>query len=290
MPLYSGARRDTAHTHTHTHTRTHTHTGGIWKEISRWTLTDNTEGKYSPIIVFCATTPYCRRSSLPLSSYHAASLALPLSESVSPHQLSLSCLSHRFKISLSLPPLALSALPTPAATTNPQPSPPHLLLLLLLLWPLSLSLSLSLALSFFFPSLSLSLSLPLSLFCLPLTLFFSLSHSLLASPLPPAFCCAAVPLPAHLLCLFSSLPPLSHPDSPTPPRHTCKLAPPSRSSLVSQSLPPLSLPPPLSLSLIPSVLFLHVGELNGAAGTTGRARANFASPSPSPLSDMNLVT
>lgn len=133
-------------------------------------------------------SPTTRQDSTAPSSYSVLQLetvvarSLSLCDPVSPHQLSLSGLSHGFKISLSLPPLALSAMPIP----------PSLLLLLLLCWPLSLSLARLLA----FPY-------PLSL---------SLSHSVFSFPLPlapclpstPAFCFAAVPLPAHLFCLSSS--------------------------------------------------------------------------------------
>lgn len=137
-------------------------------------------------------SPITRKDSTVPSWY---SVGAPLSEPVSPHQLSLSCLSHRFKISLSLPPLALSAMPIP-------PSPfPYSSISSSSAGSVPVTLSLSLT-CFFPPFLSLFMSVTHSL-------FLSLSHTLLPSPLPPAFCFAAMPLPAHLFCLFSSPPPLS---------------------------------------------------------------------------------
>lgn len=164
-------------------------------------------------------------------------LAFSLFEPVSPRKLSLSRLSHRFKISLSLPPLALSAMPIPPS--RPLPHFDHLLLLLL---GLSLSLSLTCFLSF-----------PLCL-CHPLTLLIFLSHLLF--PLPQAFCFTVMPLPAHLL---------SYPDSLTPP-------PPASVTPAKFPLPFVVLLQSLPFLSLSSVLFLHVGELSGTAGTTGRGR------------------
>lgn len=161
----------------------------------------------------------------------------------------------------------------PRSLCLPCQSPPHLLLLLLS-WLLSLSLSLTCLLFFSFnppfPSIYLSLSPRL-----PLSLFFPSPTRSFAFPLPPAFCFAAVPLPAHLFCLFSGPPPpllLSHPDSLTPPPSyfSASVTPanfPLPSAFLSCRSPPLLFSPH---SLSPSILFLHVGELTGAAGTTGR--------------------
>ena len=269
----------------------------IWKDMKI-----NTHRQHGRIVqshhrILCNNSN-CRRSSLLssptlsltrslslFSSSHAASLFLPLSEPVSPHQLSLSCLSHRFKISLSLPPLALSAMPIPPPSLSFPPSrpPPFLLLLLLLLlcWPLSLSLSLARLLTRFLSFLS-----PLSL-SLSLSLSVSVSHLLFSFPSPTRSFFSLYPQPSVLLlcpCLLISsvsspvLLLLSHPDSLTPPPSyfSASVTPanfplPSASNLMSQSLPPLS------LSLSSSVLFLHVGELTGAAGTTGRGSEDVLS-------------
>lgn len=155
--------------------------------------------KHSPITRKDSTVPSsysnnsnCRRSSL-LSSSLTASVSLPLSEPVSPHQLSLSCLSHRFKISLSLPPLALSAMPIP-------PSP----------FPYSTissssagSVPVTLSLTCFFSPFSRSL-------CLSPTRFFFPSPTrsfLLLYPQPSVL--LLCPCLLISFCLFSSPPPLS---------------------------------------------------------------------------------
>lgn len=205
---------DVTHTHTHRHARACARAQGYGKI--------NTHRQDGRIVqshhrILCNNSKCCRSALLCLSSAHAAWLSLPLSKPVSPHQLSLSCLSHGFKISLSLPPLALCAMPIPPS----RPLSPRLRHLLLLHW-LSVFLSLVCLLSFLrSPTHCFS-------FLLPLTPFF---------PATPAFCFAAIPSPAHLLCL------LSHPDSLKPPPtsrfcHTCKLHSPFPLSLFLCSLSP----------------------------------------------------
>lgn len=112
--VYSGAqapaRRWSTRTRSCSHTYTHACTGRF-KMIN----THRQDGRIvqSHHHIPCNNSKCRRCALLCLSSSHAASLSLPLSEPVSPHQLGLSCLSHRFKISLSLPPLALCAMPIP---------------------------------------------------------------------------------------------------------------------------------------------------------------------------------
>lgn len=156
------------------------------------------------------------------------------------------CVTSPARSLLSVSPIQNLPLSAPARSVchaNPSlpPPSPRLRHLLLLRW-LSAFLSLVCLLSFLrSPTHCFS-------FLLPLTPFF---------PATPAFWFAAIPLPAHLLCL------LSHPDSLKPPPtsrfcHTCKLS------------------PPLCLSLSLSALFLHVGELTGPAGTTGKGREDIS--------------
>lgn len=115
--------------------------------------------------ILCNNSTCWRSLLLYLSSSHAAWLSLPLSEPVSPHQLGLSCLSHGFKISLSLPPLALCAMPIP-------PSRPLLHVFA----------------TFFSSSAGCLRCSPLFASFLsfghPLTAFLSFSHSLLSFRLP----------------------------------------------------------------------------------------------------------
>lgn len=159
-------------------------------------------------------------------------------------------------------------LPLSAPAHSACPANPHLLFLLLhllLCWPLSLSLSIACVPSSRFTPLPPHFCLSLS----PTHSFLSFSHSLPAFLLPPVFISAAAPLPAHLLLslLQSTSSSLTQKASRlllsySSPCHTCKLSPPLGSLLMSQSSPPLS--------RSSSVLFLHVGELTGAASTTGR--------------------
>lgn len=153
----------------------------------------------------------------PLSS--ALSLSLPV-EPVSPHQLRLSsCLSHRFKISLSLPPLTLLALPSSSSSSS---GPCH--------------------------SLPADLSL------------YGVSHSslaLAAASLRLCPCCLLI----SLYCLFFCEPDSYFHPHPTPPTALSHL------QTFPSPRPRSGVAVPLSTS---PALLLHVGELTGAAGTTGR--------------------
>lgn len=185
--LYSGApspwRGDTAEAYTE-------------EDMKRY-MKINTHRQHGRIVqshhrILC-NNPNCRRSSISLSLRLAFSPSLRACVT-SPAQ-SLLSVSQIQNLPLSAPARSVChanpSLPLP-------PLPPPLLAL-----SLSLSLACLLA-SFLFPFLSLFS------FCHPLTclfFFLSLSHSLLPFPLPPAFCFAAMPLPAHLFCLFSSPPP-----------------------------------------------------------------------------------
>lgn len=169
---------DVAHMHTH---------GGGYEKI-------NTHRQDGWIVqshhrILC-NNPKCRRSALLyLSSSHTASLSLR------------ACVTSPARSLLSVSQIQNLPLSAPAhsvchANRSLPPPSPRLHHLLLLRW-LSLLLSLVCLLSFLWSP----------------THFFSLSfsHSLPSFQLPLAFCFAAIPLPAHLLCL------LSHPDSLTPP-------------------------------------------------------------------------
>lgn len=187
--LYSGApspwRGDTAEAYTE-------------EDMKRY-MKINTHRQHGRIVqshhrILC-NNPNCRRSSISLSPPCFLSLSpslCHLTSSVSPV-----CLTDSKSPSLCPRSLCLPCQSLPASLPLPPPPPPLLAL------SLSLSLACLLA-SFLFPFLSLFS------FCHPLTclfFFLSLSHSLLPFPLPPAFCFAAMPLPAHLFCLFSSPPP-----------------------------------------------------------------------------------
>lgn len=177
---------------------------------------------------------------------------------MSPHQLRRSSVSQIQNLPLSAP--AHSACPA-------NPHPLFILLHLLLCWPLSLSLSLSLSLVCLLLVSTPSPNTSLFLF-LPLTLFFPSPTRSLLSFYPQSLFLLLRPCMLISFCLFSSPPPPLSPKSSRlllsyfSPCHTCKLSPPLGSLLMSQSSPPLS--------RSSSVLVLHVGELTGAAGTTGR--------------------
>lgn len=140
-----------------------------WRDVTRGYEKINTHRQDGRIVqshhrILSNNSKCCRSVLLYLSASHAAWLSLPLSEPVSPHQLGLSCLSHGFKISLSLPPLALCAMPIP-------PSRPLLHVF-----------------ATFFSSAGCLRSSPLFASFLsfghPLTAFLSFSHSLLSFRLP----------------------------------------------------------------------------------------------------------
>lgn len=162
------------------------------------------EDKHSPTTRKDSTVPSSYSVQQPkLSSLLYLSLSPPCVLSLSPSLCHLTssvspvCLTDSKSPSLCPRSLCLPCQSLPASLPLPPPPPPLLAL------SLSLSLACLLA-SFLFPFLSLFS------FCHPLTclfFFLSLSHSLLPFPLPPAFCFAAMPLPAHLFCLFSSPPP-----------------------------------------------------------------------------------
>lgn len=132
------------------------------------------------------------------------------------------------------------------------------------------------------PSLAYFLSFlsPLSfcLFCLPLTLFFpSPTRSLLSLyPQPSVLllcpCLLISSVSSPVLLLSSSLTQIAWclpPPTSLPLSHL--------QTFPSPLLPSHVTVPPSSLSLSSSVLFLHVGELTGAAGTTWRGSEVFPS-------------
>lgn len=173
----------------------------IWKDTGINTHRQHVRIVQSHHRILCNNSN-CRRSSL---SFPLLTLPrfLSLAEPVSPHQLSLSCLSHRFKISLSLPPLALSALPIPS-----PPPPPPLLASVPVTLPHLLTCLLFFSFNPPFPSIYLSLSLSPT----PTQSFLSLSHSLLCFPSTPSllFCCCALACSSLLSLLrSSSSPPIS---------------------------------------------------------------------------------
>lgn len=216
----------------------------IWKDTGINTHRQHVRIVQSHHRILCNNSN-CRRSSL-LSSSHAASLSLPRRACVTSPAQSLLSVSQIQNLPLSAPARSVcpaNPLPT-SSSSSPGFCPCH-----------SPSLAYLLAFLFFQPPLPLYLSLSLSP-RLPLSLFFPSPTRSFAFPLPPAFCFAAVPLPAHLFCLFSGPPPLllSHPDSLTPPPSyfSASVTPanfPLPSAFLSCRSPPLLSSPLLTLSL-----------------------------------------
>lgn len=221
--------------------------------------------------------PNCRRSSISLS----LSLRLAFSPSLR------ACVTSPAQSLLSVSQIQNLPLSAPARSVchaNPSlpPSPSRLLLLLCWLCPCH-SPSLAYLLPFFSPFSRSFLSVTHSLVCFfsfpsPTRSFLSLYPQPSVLLLCPCLLISSASSPVLLLLL------LSHPDSLTPP-------PPASVTPANFPLPFASLScrsPSLPPSLSSSVLFLHVGELTGPAGTTGRGSEDVSSLSP--LSDRHSVT